>query len=320
MLRALLIYLSKAAWMKNIVMKMGLARRVVRRFVAGETLEEAIAAIRELNQRGLLATLDQLGEDTTTPQEAKDTAAEIKQILDGIHESGIRSNLSLKLTQIGLSLDEALCSENLAEILDCARHYNIFVRIDMEDSPFTDATLRIYWQMRNDRKFENVGIVIQSYLYRSEEDVRQLLAGGARIRMVKGAYREPPDVAFPEKADVDRAFDELTRQVLDCAYKNEGPSLSEDGRWPPAPAVASHDEARIQFARAYAGGIGLAKDQVEFQMLYGIRRDLQEKLSNEGYPVRVYVPFGTQWYPYFMRRLAERPANLWFFIAALFSK
>jgi proline dehydrogenase len=318
MLRSLLIYLSRAAWMKNFVMNMGLAKRVASRFVAGETLGEALQAIKVLNETGLLATLDQLGEDTTTPGEARQTAEEIKMILDGISHSEVRSNLSLKLTQIGLSLDEDLCSELLADILRHAEAKDIFVRIDMEDTPYTDATMRVYWKMRNEYGLENVGMVIQSYLYRSLDDTQSLLRGGARIRLVKGAYREPPDLAYPKKSDVDHAYDDLARIMLDESLKKSAPTLNGAGIWPPVPAIATHDEARIRFARAYANGIGLAQDKLEFQMLYGIRYDLQLKLKAEGYPVRVYVPFGTQWYPYFMRRLAERPANLWFFLSSLF--
>jgi proline dehydrogenase len=201
--------------------------------------------------------------------------------------------------------------------LERAKKYNIFVRIDMEDSECVDATMDLYWKMRREYGFENVGMVIQSYLYRSEQDTADLLAEGTRIRMVKGAYREPPEIAFPKKRDVDHAFDVLTYMMLDAAKEESSPAVSEDGRWPPVTAVASHDEVRVRNSIAYAQEHGIPKEKLEFQMLYGIRRELQRQLTEDGYPVRIYVPFGTEWYPYFMRRLAERPANLWFFISSL---
>ncbi len=317
MLRSLLITLSKAAWMKKMVTRWWLARRVVRRFVAGETLEEALAAVKALNEAGLTATLDQLGEDTTTPGEARATTAEILGILDGIKRSGVKANLSLKLTQIGLTLDADLCAENLKKILERAREYGLFVRVDMEDFGCLEATLKINSQMQA-AGYDNVGMVIQSYLYRSESDVAALLESGTRIRLVKGAYKEPESVAYPAKKDVDAAFDRLTAMLLDAAAKPGAPGATPDGAWPPIPGIATHDEARIQFALDKAGELELPKERLEFQMLYGIRRNLQDMLAKQGYPVRVYVPFGSEWYPYFMRRLAERPANLWFFIASFF--
>lgn len=303
--------------MQNIMTHWGIARKVALRFVAGETLEAAIEAVRVLNEKGMVATLDQLGEHTHTPDEARKTGQDILKILDAIHESGVRSGLSVKLTQIGLALDEDLCAEILAEVLGHALELNNFVRIDMEDSGCVDATMRIYQRMR-DQGFENVGMVLQSYLYRAEDDTRTLLESGTRIRMVKGAYKEPPEIAFPKKEDVDKNFDVLMELMIDASLHEDAPPLSEDGRWPPIPAAATHDEARVNFSKAYAEKVGLPKEKLEFQMLHGIRRDLQEQLVAEGYPVRIYVPYGTQWYPYFMRRLAERPANLWFFAQTLF--
>jgi proline dehydrogenase len=320
MLRSLLIYLSQVEWMRRLVMGWKIARKVAYRFVAGETLDSAIAVVRELNSASMLATLDQLGEHTQTIDQAKKTTKDVLHILEEIDRSGIRAGLSVKLTQIGLLLDEQLCEENLVEILEGASKKNLFVRIDMEDSHCIDATFRIYWKMRLDHQFENVGMVIQSYLYRSDQDTAELLAKDTKIRMVKGAYKEPEEIAYPKKQDVDDAFDRLVRMMLDHAVAESSPAVSEDGRWPPVTAVATHDKARIDAAIAYAERNGIPKRKLEFQMLYGIRRDLQQELAAEGYPVRVYVAFGTEWYPFFMRRLAERPANLWFFVSSLFRK
>lgn len=318
MLRSLLIYLSDANWMRRLMMVWKIARRVALRFVAGERLEDAILAVRVLNERSLNATLNLLGEDTDTPKKAQKITQDIIGILDAIEESGVRSNISIKLTQIGLKLDENLCRENLIRILTHARRLNTFIRIDMEDSSYIDETMRLYWRMRNEHRFNNVGMVIQSYLYRSDEDTKTLLSGDTRIRMVKGAYDEPPEIAYPKKKDVDKAFDRLVQMMLETARTETSPSIRDDGKWPPITAVATHDQARIDFAIAYAQKTGVSKKKLEFQMLYGIRRETQESLSAQGYPVRIYVPFGIEWYPYLMRRLAERPANLWFFVSSFF--
>jgi proline dehydrogenase len=232
----------------------------------------------------------------------------------------VRSNVSIKLTQIGMGMDDAVCRANLTRILERARTYDNFIRIDIEDTPYTDQTIAFYQEMLNQGfTVQTVGMAVQSYLYRAEADTRQLVAFGTTFRLVKGAYQEPPELAYPKKADVDANYDTLTSILIDAslAQKTE---LSSDGRHPPIPAVASHDEKRIAFAKVYADKVGLPKQGLEFQMLYGIRRDLQEELCKEGYPVRVYVPFGTHWYPYFMRRLAERPANIWFFVSNFFRK
>ena len=228
----------------------------------------------------------------------------------------MRGNVSIKLTQIGLGLDENLCAENLERILARAKQNNTFVRVDIEDTPYTDKTINLYYMMC-EKGYTNVGMAVQSYLYRAEADTRRLTQDKTTIRLVKGAYKEPPEKAFPRKADVDANYDLLTKILIDASLTFQT-TLSSDGRIPPIPAIASHDEKRIEFARQYAEKVGLPKNGLEFQMLYGIRRDLQEKLVKEGYPVRVYVPFGTHWYPYFMRRLAERPANIWFFISNFF--
>lgn len=317
MLRSFFIYLSKAAWAQRLITGWGFAWRTASRFVAGTNLADALKAVRELNAKGINATLDHLGEHTNAPEEAQQAAEDIYATLDAIGaEPGLRSNVSIKLTQIGMGLDESLCAENLERVLSRARAANTFIRVDMEDTPYTDKTINLHYLMR-EKGYEYHGMVIQAYLFRSEADTRRLLQNGIRIRNVKGAYNEPPDKAFPKKADVDANFDLITKIMLDAALAQNS-SISDDGRIPPIPAIATHDEKRILFAKNYADKIGLPKNGMEFQMLYGIRRDLQEMLVREGYLVRVYVPFGTHWYPYFMRRLAERPANIWFFISNFF--
>lgn len=317
MLRSFFIYLSKAAWAQKLITSWSFSWRIASRFVAGITLQDAIKAVRELNARGINATLDHLGEHTSTPEEAQQAADDIYATLDAIGaEPGLRSNVSIKLTQIGLGLDESLCAEILERILSRAQAAKTFIRVDMEDTPYTDKTINLHYAMR-EKGYENHGMVIQAYLFRTEADVRRMLQDGVRLRNVKGAYNEPPDKAFPKKADVDANFDLITKIMLDASLAQKS-NLSEDGRIPPIPAIATHDDKRIAFAKSYAEKIGLPRTGLEFQMLYGIRRDLQESLAKEGYPVRVYVPFGSHWYPYFMRRLAERPANVWFFIVNFF--
>jgi len=321
MLRSFLIYLSKAAWAQKIITSWGFAWSFASRFIAGERIEDAIRAIRELNVRGINATLDQLGEHTSTTDEASSATDGIIAVLDEIDKAKVRANVSIKLTQIGMGLDESICRQNLIRILEHARKLNNFVRIDIEDTPYTDITIDIYNAML-ERGFttQTMGMAVQSYLYRAEADVRQLLETGTRFRLVKGAYKEPADKAFAKKADTDANYDLLTKIMIDCNLKMPNNTLSDDGRVPPIPAIATHDEKRIAFAKQYAEKVGLPKSGIEFQMLYGIRRELQEQLVKEDYPVRVYVPFGTHWYPYFMRRLAERPANIWFFISNFFKK
>jgi len=317
MLRSLFIYLSKAGWARRIVMNWGVAQRMSSRFVAGEHLDQAVEAIKGLNDRGINATLDHLGENVTSPETAQAAAEEILNILDRIAEEGIRSGISVKLSQIGLVLDKALCEKNLLKILTRAQQLGIYVRIDMEDSSLVEHTLSCYFQALEHGFGGTVGIVIQSYLYRSGDDVRRILNQEGTIRLCKGAYKEPPSVAYPKKQQVDQNFDHLTTLLLDRSLE-VGEPISPDGVFPPIPALATHDEDRIDFAVDYAKKIGLSKDMLEFQMLYGIRTDLQHELVEAGFPVRVYVPYGEQWYPYFTRRLAERPANLWFFISNYF--
>jgi proline dehydrogenase len=317
MFRSFFIYLSKAAWARKVVTRWGVTRRVATRFVAGDVLADAVGAIKDLNQKGINATLDLLGEHTLTPEDASQITREIVEILDTIDQTGVRANVSVKLTQLGLAIDPVLCVQNLTTILDRAGQLKNFIRVDMEDSTVTQITLDILYQIR-DRGFDNVGIVIQSYLYRSVDDISRLTDRAIPVRLCKGAYKEPDSVAYPKKRDVYAAYDRLAAKLLSGALQNGSPTLSPDGKIPPIPALATHDTRRIEFIKETTTRIGLSKNSLEFQMLYGIRRDLQEQLAREGYPVRVYVPYGTQWYPYYMRRLGERPANVWFIVSNFF--
>ncbi len=307
MLRSVLLYLSEAAWAKALITRFFVARRVARRFVAGETLAEAVQAVRKLNADGLTVTLDYLGESVQSAQDASEAADQYIHILDTIASNNLRATVSLKLTQLGLNISEELCLGNLRRIVEHARELSNHVTIDMESHHYTDATLRIFREMHRSFGRAHVGTVIQAYLYRSEQDMAALKAEGAFVRLCKGAYKEPPDVAFPRKADVDANFLKLMRAFIDT-----------DGSTGAYLGVASHDQRIIDAMRDYATSNNIPRNRFEFQMLYGIRSDLQRKLAQEGYTMRVYVPFGTQWYPYFMRRLAERPANLWFFISNFF--
>ena len=320
MLRSFLIYLSKAEWARRFITRWKFSWRAASRFVAGEKLEDAIRVVKELNRKGINATLDHLGEHTTTPEKARQATLDIVDILETIDRRGVKANVSIKLTQIGLALDEDLCGENLRTILENSRLHDTFVRIDMEDSKWVDKTLELFRLAREDCGCDNVGIVIQSYLYRSEKDVQDLLKDSTRIRLCKGAYKEPEELAYPKKSDVDASYDRITDRLIEGSYAAGAPEVSPNGKIPPIPAIATHDQKRIAHAKAKAERCGLPKQALEFQMLHGIRRDLQESLANEGYPVRVYVPYGSEWYPYFTRRLAERPANVWFFISNLLRK
>ena len=268
------------------------------RFIAGMTLEEVLQAAATLNAQGIAATLDSLGENVSTPEEAEHSAAIYHGLLDAIGERGLQSNVSVKLTQMGMDLDPELAETIVAKLVAHSRAVDSFVRVDMEGTPYTQATLdlvrRIHALPGNDKR---VGVVIQAYLRRSEADIRQLVREGIRVRLCKGAYQESAEHAFPEKAEVDRNFVALMKLLLVSGTFH---------------GIATHDEAMIDATRKFAQEQGIARSSFEFQMLYGIRRDLQKKLVDEGYRVRVYVPFGTEWYPYFMRRLAERPANVLF--------
>ncbi len=272
-----------------------------RRFIAGETIEEAVGAVTDLPGKGLHLTLDYLGESVASADAAAAAAGEYAGIIDRIVASGIERNISLKLTQLGLDVDRATAVDNMRRILEPADAHGFFVRIDMENSPYTDATLGILETLRQ-QGHTSIGTVIQTCLKRSEADIRRLNGLGVRVRLVKGAYREPATVAYQKKSEVDAAFVDLMRLLMD------------EGTYP---AIATHDPIMIETAKAYAKSKGYANDRFEFQMLYGIRRDLQNALVAQGYRVRVYVPFGKQWYPYFMRRLGERPANVGFVVKGI---
>jgi proline dehydrogenase len=314
MLRSFLIYLSTASWARKFITNLRIVSLLASRFIAGETTEEAIKTIRELNAKGICATLDHLGENVTDEDEARRAAGDIIQILEEINRTGVKSSVSVKPSQIGLAQSHSHFKENLRLILQRAKELNNFVRIDMEDSPYAEKTLATFMELHQEGFTNHVGVVIQSYLYRSAKDIHLLMEEGIRVRLCKGAYNEPADIAFPNKKDVDNNFDLLTEMLISGALIAGRPPLSACGRFPPIPAIASHDGKRIDYAKVYALKVGLPKDALEFQMLNGIRRNLQDSLVAEGYHVRVYVPYGTEWYPYFMRRLAERPANVWFFL------
>jgi proline dehydrogenase len=319
LLRSLLIYLSKAVWARRIVTGWRFARRAASRFVAGDTLTEAIQVIRQLNENGLYATFDHLGENVTNPEEAEQSKEAYLFLLREIERENVKTCISVKLTQLGLTIDWDMCRDHIENIVRLGAELGNFIRIDMEDSAVVDPTLRIYHALR-EADLTNVGMVIQSYLYRSEEDTRALLSRGAPIRLVKGAYKEPPEIAYPRKKDVDQNFDAITKIIMDEGLSRGAEPAAPDGKLPPLTAIGTHDEKRITFACGYAEEIGFPRQALEFQMLYGIRTNLQYSLAKEGYPVRVYVPYGTEWYPYFVRRLAERPANLWFFLSNLFRR
>ena len=276
-------------------------RGFARRFIAGETIEEAIEGARVIQATHLGVTLDLLGESVGSVAEADAATRAYLGVIDKIAAAGIERNISLKLTQLGLTIDRATCVDNLRRILDGASAHQFFVRVDMEDSPFTAVTLDVFetmWQ----QGYRNVGTVLQSYLPRSEADAARLNALGARVRLVKGAYREPKSVAYQVKSEVDASFVRIMQLLLSA------------GNYP---AIATHDEAMITATKAFARERGISPDTYEFQMLYGIRRDLQAALLAEGYRVRVYVPFGREWFPYFMRRLGERPANVGFVLRGI---
>ena len=303
MLRALLLELAKSSRLKSWITSNGATRRMARRFVPGEELGPAIEAARACNKAGMTVTLDHLGENVATREDAARARESYAEILDRIAAEGIEGNVSLKLTHFGLDLGEDFCAEQLRLLTRHADELGNFVRVDMEGSPYTDRTLRIVKEARAETPA--VGTVIQAYLYRSEEDVRDLLAIGCRIRLVKGAYREPAGVAFRSKKDVDSNFIKLMKVLLPSGIYH---------------ALATHDPRMIEAAIRFAAEQNITKDKFEFQMLYGIRTDLQNRLVRQGYRVRVYIPFGRDWFPYLMRRLAERPANLVFFARNFFRR
>jgi proline dehydrogenase len=294
-LRSLFLFLSRQRHLRAWVETSGVARGLSARFVAGETLDDALRVGRKINSEGITLTLDHLGESVTSLEEAAGARDVYVRALAAIHENAIRGNVSLKLTQFGLDLSEAECRANVAMLVADAARLGSFVRVDMEGSAYTERTLRLVEDLHV--QYGAVGTVIQAYLYRSRKDVERLCARRIRIRLCKGAYLEHADVAFPRKADVDRNYVELMQLLL------------EEGEYP---AIATHDEKIIEQTKAYAARRAIAPSRFEFQMLYGIRRDLQRRLVSDGYCLRLYVPFGKAWYPYFMRRLAERPANVLF--------
>ncbi|MGD8399147.1 MAG: proline dehydrogenase family protein [Anaerolineae bacterium] len=306
LMRNFFLALSRSEWMRRVAVGLPLVRTMVRRFVAGESLEDAIAAVEGLTRQGLMATLDHLGENVTSETEARDAAGEILDLLAAIEEHDLPAGVSVKLTQLGLDLGPGLGMENLERIVIRAQQAGRFVRIDMESSDYVQVTLDIFDELW--ARHKNLGVVIQSYLYRSEEDVARLIDAGASVRLVKGAYDEPPAVAYPDKEDVDASFVRLMEMLFSEEARAKGVY----------PAIATHDEVLIDWVLEHTREQGISPDAFEFQMLYGIRTGLQRRLTGDGYRVRAYVPYGEQWYPYFMRRLAERPANVLFLLRNLF--
>jgi proline dehydrogenase len=305
MLKKVLLYLSQASWARAIATNFFVTRRMAQRFIAGETLQQAITTTQDLNRNGLSVTLDYLGESVARAEDTREVVDTYNAIIEAIHAQNLNATISLKPTHLGLDIDRALCVDNIKRLTALAHQYGIGVTLDMESSAYVDVTLEIYRQLRDEFGFDNIGTVIQSMLYRSQADMRQLASEGARIRLVKGAYLEPKTVAYPDKTDVDKAY--LT--------------IMQDYLAHPAPAyleVATHDDKMIQPTIDFVNQHGLTTDRYEFQMLYGIRNARQVELAQQGHPTRVYVPFGVAWYPYFMRRLAERPANVWFLLRSLF--
>ena len=304
-MRSFFLALSRSEWLQGLATGFGPARTMVRRFVAGETLQEAILAVQALNGEGLRATLDHLGENVASVIQAGGAAAEILDLVEAIEDSGIHSGVSVKLTQLGLDQSPALAAEHLERIVTRAAQAQRFVRIDMESYDYVQPTLDLFEDLWTRHK--NVGVVIQSYLYRSAEDVARLVELGASVRLVKGAYDEPPEVAYPDKADTDANFVRLMEQLFSQTALANGVF----------PAIATHDTTLIDWVQQHTRQHSIPPDRFEFQMLYGIRPGLQHQLASSGYRVRAYVPYGEQWYPYFMRRLAERPANVWFLLQNL---
>jgi proline dehydrogenase len=305
MLRSAFLYLADQQQIFKFVRNNRLGKSFANRFVAGETIDTALAAVARLNARGIAASLDLLGESVHNEAEARTSGEAYIAMLDRIHEQKADANVSVKLTAMGLDISEDLCVVILHKILQRARDYGSFVRIDMESSEYTQRTLDLFEQRLYPVYPQNVGIVLQSYLFRTFADVERAILLKARVRLCKGAYKEPETVAYPDKKDVDANY-------IRCMHE-----LMRNGNYP---GLATHDEAIIREAKRFAKANDIAPDRYEFQMLYGVRRDLQDHLVREGYRMRVYVPFGTQWYPYLMRRLAERPANVAFLTGNVFKE
>jgi proline dehydrogenase len=304
MLRALFIGLSTSRSLRSFAENSSMGQKMSRRFVAGTTVEDLMAATQEVNRRGMSVSVDNLGENVTNVEEARHSEKLYHQLLDLITERKLDANVSLKLTHMGLDVDETLCREIVSGLAEHAARVNSFVRVDMEGSPYTQKTLDFVHELHS-RHPGKVGGVIQAYLYRSEKDVQDLLAQGIRIRLCKGAYKEPASIAFQKKADVDANYVKLTKVLIKSGVYH---------------GIATHDENIIRETTAFAKAEKIPAEAFEFQMLYGIRRDLQEQLVKDGWRLRVYIPFGTEWYPYFMRRLAERPANVLFIAKNFFRR
>lgn len=301
--RSALLYLARHEGLKDFAVRFRPFKRMTTRFVAGEDIEEAIAAIREINKLNCTASFDHLNESVANEAETKEEVREYLNILSRIDETGIRSNVSIKLTQFGLDIDPELAYTNARMVVEEAARRGNFVRVDMEQSSVTQVTIDVFKRLRAEFGLNDVGIVLQSYLRRTFDDAQELLKIPARIRICKGAYNEPPEVAFPDKKDVDENYIRVMKLLLSSGTYH---------------GIATHDPNMINATIRYARDAGIGKEAFEFQMLYGVRRDLQEKLARDGYNVRVYVPYGKHWYPYFMRRLAERPANIWFVMKNMF--
>jgi proline dehydrogenase len=308
MLRSLLITLSHSEAMRRFVTQFGPARRTARRFIAGETLDEAIAVVRELNAQGILATLDHLGENVATQEDAQRAAQEYQGLLQRIAAESVQSTISVKLTHVGLDFGQDFCCDTMRPIIQTAESLGNTVEIDIEGSEYTQRTLDVFHCLLDEHK--NLRLALQAYLFRTEEDLKGLIERGSSVRLCKGAYDELATIAWKEKEDVDASFARLMDLML-------GERARETGFYP---ALGTHDHVLILRAEREVAKRGIGKDQFEFQMLHGIRRDWQQRLAGDGYRVRVYVPYGTQWYPYFMRRLAERPANVLFMIRAFLGR
>ena len=298
MLREFFIGLSTSRSLRHFAEHSSMGQKMSRRFVAGTTVEELLAATKAVNDKGMSVSVDNLGENVTNPEEARASAALYHQLIDEITSRKLKANVSLKLTHMGLDVDEKLARELVSGIVEHAVRTNNFVRVDMEGSPYTQRTLDFVHELHARPGFDKrVGAVIQAYMRRAEDDVKNLLAAGIRIRLCKGAYKEPPEIAFQEKTKVDENYVHLTKLLLQSGVYH---------------GIATHDERIIEATKQFAKQEKIPPTAFEFQMLYGIRRDLQEQLAREGWGMRVYIPFGTEWYPYLMRRLAERPANVLF--------
>lgn len=302
MLRRTFLWLSEHSGVFNFVKRNRLGRRIASRFVAGETLDSAIGVARAMNAKGIAVSLDLLGESVSSAVESHAARNQVVRTMDGIAAKGVNGNVSVKLTQLGLDIGYDLCAENMRTVLTCAKERNVFVRIDMESSAYTERTLKLFYEELHPKFGDLTGVVIQSYLRRSDQDMDDLIAMGAHVRLCKGAYAERASVAFQDRREVNASFVRLMQKLL------------EHGAYP---GIATHDEALIDQAVAFVKERGIPPERFEFQMLYGVRRDLQDGLHNRGYNMRVYIPFGTAWYPYLMRRLAERPANVAFMVGSV---